>query len=213
MSADAYLVKRARDVYDRATYRVFECEFDADFLGEDLVIVIRGTEISGTPSDGFWGKVKNLWDVVRDLRILPWPVKIDHMEVFGHAGFVKGASKIFDVVGPLAMRHKPAKVYVTGHSLGAAEAQVVGLMLASDGHDVEVVGFGSPRIFFTDIEIPENCSIKLYRYGKDLVTHVPYGRHLVEPINIGKPYSWFWNIHDHDIEKYCDFIIHREISL
>lgn len=170
-------------------------------------LAIRGTESCRYPTT-FWGRVKNAWDVVRDLRIFPWPVRIQDTEYHGHSGFVRGATRIFKKVRHSYQPNRP--INVVGHSLGGALALVVGLLLASNGFVVNIITFGAPRVFFSKITIPENCSITMYRNGRDIVTHVPLGRHPVKPVCIGKALCWHWNWHDHSIMRYVSAIQTRE---
>ena len=193
----AEMVERA---YHSHTFSYNDVEFLVVYEDDNAYVVFRGTEITGYESHTFWEKFSDLRDVVRDLRIAPWPVKIDGTEYFGHAGFIKGALGAYEILKD-HLKDVNGDVFVLGHSLGGAIALVVGLELAKT-YNVQIITFGSPKVFCKKIKIPDNAKLTMYKNGKDLITMVPIGRHPVKLKKIGKPSHWFPNIDDHGISKY-----------
>ena len=67
--------------------------------------------------------------------------------VYLHRGFRSAASSIFD---DIKKNYKLEKtVYLTGHSLGGAIAQIIGLWLNYDEYNVQIYTFGSPKVSTT----------------------------------------------------------------
>ena len=66
-----------------------------------------------------------------------------------HAGFNRGVNRVWDTVLKEVTRlqalNPTYKVKVTGHSLGAALAQLCGMRLVQSGFDVSMINFGQPR--------------------------------------------------------------------
>lgn len=58
-------------------------------------------------------------------------------------GFYDGLPQTMEQINPLLPKDK--LIYVTGHSRGAAHAQIFAAMLIKKGYKVEVVTFGCPR--------------------------------------------------------------------
>lgn len=58
-------------------------------------------------------------------------------------GFYSGLPEVFTSVAPKVDKSK--RVYVTGHSRGAAHAHIFAAIMIKQGYQVEVVAFGSPR--------------------------------------------------------------------
>ena len=190
---DSQLLDLCSRVYLTASHSVNELEYSVIQHPQCQVVVIRGTELSGEPDDSLWGRIKNIRDVIRDVRVLPW--KTQNLPL-GHSGFVKGAEAIYQQAVPTYIKYgKP--VILTGHSLGGAVAVALGVLLKAQGFEVRVVGFGTPKVFFRRHSL--NC--RLYRYGSDPVTRVPFGRHPVSVTAVG-PKRWFWCIKDHFVSSY-----------
>ena len=114
-----------------------------------IVVIFRGTEsikdmyidMLGVVKKGKWqGGVKNP----------------ENPEVAVHSGFLKALldggdksvfSEISKIVKSLLENHPEYDLIVTGHSLGAANAQLFGFMFSYETtHNISVISFGSPRV-------------------------------------------------------------------
>ena len=150
---------------------------------EEAVLCFRGTE------------PKEFSDIKADLNVLP-----NSLENGGwvHSGFKKEIDKLWLNVKLVLSNVSDRKIYVTGHSLGAAMATIAASRL---GDKVECLyTFGSPRVgsrIFVD-----TLKVRHYRFfnNNDVVTSVPFTimgyRHHSESIYIDyygdiKKYS-FW---------------------
>lgn len=98
-----------------------------------------------------------------------------------HSGFQKAADsvagQIVAEVHRLKTLHTSAKVKTTGHSLGAAMAQLTGMMLIKNGYTVDqMITFGQPRIGNSDYASFSDSIWKTqWRmiHHKDIVPHNP----------------------------------------
>jgi len=195
------LARAAARSYDAYTFSTNECEVLVELKKDQQVIAIRGTEggqlISGL---GFM-------DVIRDMRFIPW-----YHPVLGwaHSGFLKGAVRITEDLKSHIYKDKP--VVLTGHSLGAALALIVGMLLKHDGYEVvEYVGFACPRTFvYNKQRHNEDTSVRfpitIYRYEDDIVPMVPfafpfYYHHPVELSQLGNG-DGTPSISDHSMTNY-----------
>lgn len=111
------------------------------------------------------------------------------------------AEKIYDTI-PMSVK----KIYITGHSLGAALATVFYAFIKKCTIESELITFGSPRI--GDIEFAcyinqsaESC--KRYVNGGDIITKIPiFGfAHIDTKYQLGNKKSVSC-IADHDIDNY-----------
>jgi predicted lipase len=64
--------------------------------------------------------------------------------VYLHRGFKDAATWIFEDIQRDYRLEKT--VYLTGHSLGGAVAQIIGLWLHNAGYHVQIYSFGSPKV-------------------------------------------------------------------
>lgn len=187
-----------------STHSVHEMEFMLVRAEHCTIICFRGTELKGNSKDSFWERLQNKLDIVRDVRVLPWKSK---RLPAGQAGFVRGAIAVID-----AIKHQLVSEYTNstpivlcGHSLGGALSVATGFLMNSEGYNVvEIVTFGSPKVFYRGERAyrGKNFRITMYKYGKDIITHVFLGRHPVKQTKVGKSSSWFWNFKDHSLDKY-----------
>ena len=102
-----------------------------------------------------------------------WPKTDETLGVNVHKGFYKVAREFFkEGIKTLDPNYS---ITITGHSLGAAVAALVGMKLQKSGYNVhEVVTFGQPR--FTDLEGANYINqLPVIRIGeiRDLVTFLP----------------------------------------
>lgn len=191
----------ANKSYDTFTFTTHECEVLVELKNQEQIIAIRGTEgaklITGL----------GIMDIIRDMRFIPW-----YHPVLGwaHSGFLKGAVEIFDDITEHVIKGVPIRM--TGHSLGAALALVVGILLKHAGYDVvEYVGFACPRTFVYNKQRhnPDHSvrfAITIYRYHDDIVPIVPFAfpfnyHHPVEMVQIGDG-GGLPSIIDHSMDNY-----------
>lgn len=198
MLTDKELLQLTKDGYESKTSVVKELEYSVHQYDDCQVIVIRGTEITGTEEDHSGDKVKNIRDVIRDIRILPWKIK---GMPWGHSGFVKGARDVLEHSIPKYLKYgKP--IICTGHSLGGAVALALGVFLKKLDRKqvVQVVTFGAPRVFL----FKQKINAVMYRNGKDVVPTVPYGRHPVKQTRVGEKTTRLPCVKDHFLSKYIE---------
>jgi hypothetical protein len=95
------------------------------------ILIFRGTD-----------NTKNVWTDI-DMR----PTMNDELGVYLHRGFKDAANWLHE---DITKKYKLEKtVYLTGHSLGGAIAQIMGLWLSEAGHNVQIYTFGSPKVSTT----------------------------------------------------------------
>ena len=96
------------------------------------ILIFRGTD-----------NVKNVWTDI-DAR----PTKDDSLDgAYLHRGFKDAATWIFEDIKRDYTLEKT--IYLTGHSLGGAVAQIIGLWLHNAGYHVQIYTFGSPKVSTT----------------------------------------------------------------
>jgi triacylglycerol lipase len=126
---------------------------------EEYVLAFRGTE----PSE--------LSDVLADLNAIPRGA-MTHGLV--HSGFRNECDKIWDdIVLHHGKGHTTKKLYITGHSLGAAMATIATSRFEEDMKVEQLTTFGSPRVGTR--KFVKNIETKHMRFvnNNDIVTKVP----------------------------------------
>lgn len=143
-------------------------------------------------------------DWLRDLDELPVDTKLGHV----HRGFIEGMDTFMDTVFPLLR----GRVFLTGHSLGAAHAAIfAGMLTQRWAIPKRLVLFGCPRPGFQKLsEIVSGAGIDVasYRNRNDPVTEVPYllglYKHIVEPAHVESKTSPEPFVLDHLMQYYIE---------
>jgi len=90
----------------------------------------------------------NAKNFLSDIDLRPWKDKglgeYYQGNVYLHRGFRDAAMFTFEDIK--ANYELEQTVYLTGHSLGGAMAQVIGLWLNNDGYNIQIYTFGSPKV-------------------------------------------------------------------
>lgn len=195
------LARSANRSYDTYTFSTNECEVLVERKNEQQVVAVRGTEAAKLISGlGFL-------DIIRDLRFIPW-----YHPVLGwaHSGFLKGAVRIFEDLKTHVVKDVP--IVMTGHSLGAALALILSVLLKHEGYTVvECVGFACPRTFVYNKQLHNKdpsvrFPITIYRFENDIVPIIPFAfpfnyHHPVEMSQLGDG-NGIPSILDHSMNKY-----------
>jgi hypothetical protein len=142
-----------------------------------FIVVIRGTEPPAWSLDTA--------DIVVDGSI---------EQVNGiHAGFLAAASSVYPAVASRALtaRGYGKKVWLTGHSLGGAVAEVLGLELQTTGIEVQgIQTFGAPRVFSANAALAYNATFSArptvrWVDNLDPVPHLPPRFPILDYVHIG----------------------------
>ncbi len=136
-----------------------------------------------------------------------------HCDINLHRGFKDAAMFILEDIDD---NYKLEQVvYLTGHSMGGAVAQIIGLWLDQRGHDVQIYTFGSPKVSTTFFENrPTHFRVS---FGNDPVPFLPPYPFLHSGIQINpETLEWdesheeesFFEIdgRDHSIQEYYDVL-------
>ena len=180
--------------YADHTFSIHDVEVLVTELDELTLVSVRGTELG---DDISW------WDIIRDLRFLP--ISMNRMGL-GHAGMQWGAKLVARRLNQLLTKDKP--LYFGGHSLGAGVSFLALAVLEQYGFTIHRwMGLGTPRVQFLPQERPlTTVEMVAYRYGRDIVTYLPFrimGYGLsVEEKPLGTPSHWYPNSADHNVERY-----------
>ena len=84
----------------------------------------------------------NTKNVLTDIDLRPW--QDDELDMKLHRGFRDAAALL---LVDIKKKYKLEKtIYLTGHSLGGAIAQIAGLWLNLDDYEVQIYTFGSPKV-------------------------------------------------------------------
>lgn len=165
-----------------------------------------------------------------------YDVHMSHLElnngIFVHSGFYKQlydtymyANIVEEVTSQLA-KNPDYKVYITGHSLGAALATLFGYLIADEiKNNITVVSFASPRVGNNKWKKSFESKTNLHHYRvtnqRDVVTALPFYnyKHVGDNIRLFEnnvsthlnyqDESWYdftlfrcWSISDHNSELY-----------
>ena len=85
-------------------------------------------------------------------------------------------TELFAAVADVALIYGTRSVKTTGHSLGAALAQLAAMDLQKAGYSVSMINFGQPRVgnrYYADLSALKLPNQYRVTHHKDLVPHVP----------------------------------------
>ena len=141
----------------------------------------------------------------------------DTLDLLLHRGFRDAADLIRNDIVRNYELHKT--VYLTGHSLGGAVAQIIGMWLHEEGYNVQIFTFGSPKVttkfLFNE---PNHWRVAV---RSDPVPYMPSLPYVHSGIHID-PESLDWDSSheedsflqidglDHSIEEYLDLLKERK---
>ena len=117
-----------KTIYESGGDQKDEVAFDVKQENGITIIIIRGTaNTSNVQSD-------------IDVRL----VKDGRLSIYLHKGFRDASLGVMEIIDrDHTIEHT---VYVTGHSLGGAVAQIIGMWLHKRNHNVQIFSFGSPKV-------------------------------------------------------------------
>ena len=116
------------NIYDNGGTEIDNLAYEVKTDDGITIIVIRGTD--------------NTDNVLSDIDIRM--IKDDVLDIYLHKGFKDASTTIIQEVDKYyQLEHT---VHVTGHSLGGAIAQIIGMWLHKRGHNVQVFSYGSPKV-------------------------------------------------------------------
>ena len=115
-------------IYDNGGTEVNNLSYEVKTSDGITIIVIRGTD--------------NTANVLSDIDIRM--IKDDVLDIYLHKGFRDASTTIIQEVDKYyQLEHT---VHVTGHSLGGAIAQIIGMWLHRRGYNVQIFSYGSPKV-------------------------------------------------------------------
>ncbi len=175
---------------------------------DELLIAFRGTD--------------TIRDLLHDLMFLKRTVSDNYNSgIRVHSGFFRiyKRSEICDRIHEAATTPDIRRIYITGHSLGAALASLCALDLASiTKAKITCVVFGSPRVGNSAFVRTFNSNISdalRVECGNDAITKLPPAllgyRHVSSSFHIGKPkIPFFYSMRDHKTAEYFKALICRK---
>jgi len=116
-----------KTIYDSGGSEKDNVAFDVKQDGGITIIVIRGT-----------ANAENVQSDI-DVRL----VTDDDLGIRLHKGFRDASISVMSGIDESSLEKT---VHVTGHSLGGAIAQIIGMWLHKKGHNVQVFSYGSPKV-------------------------------------------------------------------
>ena len=115
-------------IYDNGGTEVNNLSYEVKTSDGITIIIIRGTD--------------NTANVLSDIDIRM--IKDDVLDIYLHKGFRDASTTIIQEVDKYyQLEHT---VHVTGHSLGGAIAQIIGMWLHRRGYNVQIFSYGSPKV-------------------------------------------------------------------
>ena len=124
-----------KEIYDGGGDQKDEVAFDVKQDNGVTIIVIRGTA--------------NLANIQSDIDVRL--VTDDDLEIYLHKGFRDASVSVMSSIDNTFLKNLkkyPVEhtVHITGHSLGGAIAQIIGMWLHKRGHNVQIFSYGSPKV-------------------------------------------------------------------
>ncbi len=116
-----------KTIYDSGGSEKDNVAFEVKQDGGITIIVIRGT-----------ANAENVQSDI-DVRL----VTDDDLGIRLHKGFRDASISVMSGIDESSLEKT---VHVTGHSLGGAIAQIIGMWLHKKGHNVQVFSYGSPKV-------------------------------------------------------------------
>ena len=116
-----------KNIYDNGGSEKDNVAFDVKQDSGITIIVIRGT-----------ANAENVQSDI-DVRL----VTDDDLGIRLHKGFRDASVTVMSGIDESSLEKT---VHVTGHSLGGAIAQIIGMWLHRKGHNVQVFSYGSPKV-------------------------------------------------------------------
>ena len=122
-------------IYDSGGDQKDEVAFEVKQDNETTTIVIRGT-----------ANAENVQSDI-DVRL----VKDDDLGIYLHKGFRDASVSVMSNIDNTFVNNAKKymlehTVHVTGHSLGGAISQIIGMWLHKRGHNVQIFSYGSPKV-------------------------------------------------------------------
>ncbi|GEM_PF-1264937 len=168
----------AAAAYDPATTPDFvagSSEIYVTRLGDEIILTWRGSsDIADWRMD--------LWSV---------PGYAPDLQCWAHSGFLECAHQAWPILW-FWLNKNPGRVWLCGHSKGAAEATVIAALMTRFGRPpAGLVTFGSPRVGFSGLSWwLRGIPVWLFVHGADRITRLPFlwgWRPIRPPIVIGRP--------------------------
>ena len=117
-----------KEIYDAGGDQKDEVAFEVKQESGISIIIIRGT-----------ANTENVQSDI-DVRL----VKDGRLGIYLHKGFRDASLGIMEIIDrDHTVEHT---VHVTGHSLGGAVAQIIGMWLHKRGNNVQIFSYGSPKV-------------------------------------------------------------------
>ena len=128
----------SKDIYDSTQQESYNPKEVGFWVTQDngiTIIKIRGTD--------------NYNNIMTDIDVRL--VKDPELGIYFHKGFLDAAAMVMQSIdndlSSVGERYFiEHTVHITGHSLGGATAQIIGMWLHKRGHNVQVFSYGSPKV-------------------------------------------------------------------
>ena len=117
-----------KEIYDAGGDQKDEVAFEVKQENGITIIIIRGT-----------ANTENVQSDI-DIRL----VNDGRLGIYLHKGFRDASLGVMEIIDrDHTVEHT---VHVTGHSLGGAISQIIGMWLHTRGHNVQIFSYGSPKV-------------------------------------------------------------------